>query len=165
MIDWRLIVDKHGRAVWETVCRLLGNQADAGDCFRETFISALAVSKEQYIRNFSALLARLATSQAIERLRERYRHSNLREEAVDLIVVPNLGPGPIEEVQVQELTGRLRKALSQLSPQEAQVFCMHFLNDISCRQIAKELDLQTNTVEALLHRARRKVQDFLEVTR
>lgn len=164
VIDWRLIVDKHGRAVWETAYRLLGNQADAADCFQETFISALEVSKQQRVRSFSALLVRIATSRAIDQLRERYRHSKLREEAVDLILVPSRGPGPIEQVQVQELTGRLRKALSQLGPQEAQVFCMHCLNDMSYRQIAKGLSLQTSTVGVLLHRARRKLQDFLEVT-
>ncbi len=65
VIDWQMIVKKHGPAVWQTAYRLLGNNTDAADCFQETFVSALEVSRRQRVRNFSALLVRLATTRAI----------------------------------------------------------------------------------------------------
>ena len=69
VIDWQKIIKKHGPSVWKTAYRLLGDCTDAADCFQETFICALEVSRRQHVRNFSALLARLATSRAIDRLR------------------------------------------------------------------------------------------------
>ena len=71
VIDWQGIVKKHGPLIWQTAYRLLGNHADAADCFQETFVSALQFSRRQRVRNFSALLAWLATARAIDRLRQR----------------------------------------------------------------------------------------------
>jgi len=31
--DWQLIVNEQGPLVWQTAYRLLGNEADAADCF------------------------------------------------------------------------------------------------------------------------------------
>jgi len=141
VIDWQIIIEKHGPAVWQTAYRLLGNRIDAADCFQETFICALEISQRQRIRSFSALLTRLATTRAIDRLRRRFRRSHY--EAVST-VVPSTNPGPVQMAQQQELIARLRESLTQLPPQEAQVFCMRYLNDMSYRQIAKALDIKTN---------------------
>ncbi|MBA7711503.1 hypothetical protein ES703_120469 [subsurface metagenome] len=65
MIDWQMVVKKHGPAVWQTAYRLLGNHADTADCFQETFICALELSRRQRVRSFPALLVRSATTRAI----------------------------------------------------------------------------------------------------
>jgi len=164
MIDWQSIINKHGQSVWQTGYRLLGNHTDAADCFQETFISALEVSKRQRVRNFSALLASLATSRAIDQLRRRFRKSRFCANTADLGAVPSSNPGPAQQLQTQELAVKLRKALTQLPQQEAEVFCLRFLNDMSYRQIAKELGIKSKTAGVLLHRARMKLRDFLEVS-
>lgn len=162
VIDWRLIVEKHGPAVWQTAYRLLGNRADAADCFQETFICALKVSRRQRVRSFPALLTRLATVRAIDKLRQRFRRAQVCADAVDLAIVPSGNPGPVQQVQTRELTARLRKSLSQLPPQEAQVFCLRYLNNMSYRQIGKELGIKTNAAGVLLHRARAKLRELLK---
>jgi len=160
--NWQRIVDKYGPVVWQSVYRLLGNHADAADCFEETFICALEVSRRQRVRNFSALLVRLATSRAIDRLRQRFSKAQLYPDAVDLVFVPSSEPWPVEQVQTLELAGQLRKALAGLSPQEAQIFCLRYLSDMSYRQIGKEFGIKTNTAGVLLHRAKTKLREFLE---
>ena len=162
VIDWPLIVKKHGPAVWQTAYRLLGNDADAADCFQETFVCALEVSRREPVRSFSALLARLATARAIDRLRQRFRESQVYTDAVDVAAVSSGNPSPTQQLHTQELAIKLREALAQLPPQEAQVFCLRFLNDMSYRQIAKELGIKTNAAGVLLHRARAKLCDLLE---
>ena len=164
MIDWQSIINKHGPAVWQTAYRLLGNHTDAADCFQETFISALEVSKRQRVRNFSALLVSLATSRAIDELRRRFRKSLFCANTADLAAVPSSNPGPAQQLQTQELAVKLREALAQLPQQEAEVFCLRYLNDMSYRQIAKELGIKPKTAGVLLHRARMKLRDFLEVS-
>ena len=165
MIDWQLIVKKHGPAVWQTAYRLLGNYADAADCFQETFICALELSQRQRVRNFAALLARLATARAIDRLRRRFANPQVCVDAADLAAVPDTSFDPQQQAQTHELAIRLRKALSQLPPQEAQVFCLRHLNDMSYRQIAKELGIKKNTAGVMLHRAKKKLRDLLEVSK
>ncbi len=161
VIDWQIIIEKHGPAVWQTAYRLLGNRTDAADCFQETFICALELSRRQRIRSFSALLTRLATTRAIDRLRRRFRRSHC--EAVST-AVPSTNPGPAQMAQQKELIARLRESLTQLPPQEAQVFCLRYLNDMSYRQIAKALDIKTNAAGVLLHRARAKLRQSFELS-
>jgi len=159
VIDWQLIVNRHGPAVWQTAYKLVGNAADAADCFQETFVSALEVSRRQRVRSFSALLVRLATARAIDRLRQRSRQLRL---STDAGVVASNNPGPFQEVQRRELAGKLREALGRLPPQEAEVFCLRYLSDMSYRQIGKELGIKTNTAGVMLHRAKTKLRELME---
>ena len=68
-------------------------------------------------------------------------------------------------VQQQELLDRLRGLLIKLPLPEAQVFCMRYLNDMSYRQIAKELGIKTNAAGVLLHRARAKLRKSFDISK
>ena len=163
MIDWQVIIEEHGPAVWQTAYRLLGNRADAADCFQETFVSALQFSRRRRVRNFSALLKRLATARAIDRLRRRFRRANLCSALADAPDAPSTNPGPVQAAQQKELTDGLRESLSKLAPREAEAFCLRYLNDMSYRQIADELGVTTNAAGVLLHRARAKLRESFEL--
>jgi len=163
VIDWQVIVKKHGPVVWQTAYRLVGNHTDAADCFGETFVCAFEVSQRQHVRSFPALLVRLATSRAIDRLRQRFARSRLSVDAVDVVTLPGNGQGPVQQAQAHELAAKLRKALAQLPPKEAEVFCLRYLSDMSYRQIGKELGIRANTAGVLLHRARVKLRDIIEL--
>jgi len=165
VVDWQIIIEKHGLAVWQTAYKLLGNSTDAADCFQETFVSALELSRRQRIRSFSTLLVRLATTRAIDQLRRRFRRSQCNAASTELSAVPSANPGPVQMAQQRELIGRLRMALTQLPPAEAKVFCLRYLNDMSYRQIAKALDIKTNAAGVLLHRARAKLQKSFELSK
>ncbi len=164
VIDWQIIIEKHGPAVWQTVYRLLGNNDDAADCFQDTFVCALEISQHQRVRNFSGLLTRLATTRAIDQLRRRFRQSHCNAVSADWDAVPSTSPGPAQMAQQQELAVRLRESLTQLPPQEAQAFCMRYLNDMSYRQIAKALGIKINAAGVLLHRARAKLRQSFELS-
>ncbi|MFB0524956.1 MAG: RNA polymerase sigma factor [Phycisphaerae bacterium] len=162
VIDWQVLVKKYGPMVWQTAYRLLANYTDTADCFQETFASALEFSRRQHVRNFSALLARLATARAIDRLRQRIRELRISTDSADFATMPSVHPEPFQQIQADELVIGLREALSQLPTQEAQVFCLRYLNNMSYRRIAKELGIKTSTAGVLLHRARTKLRELLE---
>ena len=160
-VDWRLMVDKHGPAVWRTAYRLLGNDADAADCFQETFICALELSRRCRVHEPSALLVRVATSRAINRLRQRTRQSRNTAGSPNLADLAAENPGPVQQAQCRELAEKLRQAVGRLPAQEAEVFCLRYLNDMSYRQIAKQLGIKANAAGVLLHRARLKLREVL----
>ena len=162
VIDWQIIIEKHGAIVWKTAYRLLGNYTDTSDCFQETFISALKVSSNQKIKNFPALLSRLATTRAIDMLRMRFRQEANNSTIDCSQTIANDYSDPLNCIQNQELATKLQKALAQLSIPEAQVFCLRYLNDMSYHRIAKELDIKTNAVGVLLHRAKEKLRRTFE---
>lgn len=160
-IDWQVIVKRHGPIVWRTAYRLLGNHADAADCFQETFVCALQLCQRQPVRNFAALLARLATARAIDQLRHRLRQAHTRADLNDRVAVPSGNPDPSQHLQTQELAARLRWAMAQLPEQEAQAFCLRYLNGMSYRLIAKQLGIKANAAGVSLHRARAKLRELL----
>jgi RNA polymerase sigma-70 factor (ECF subfamily) len=164
VIDWQLIIKEHGSVVWQTAYRLLGNDADAADCFQETFVSALKFCRRKQVRNFQALLTRLATARAIDQLRWRFRRSRSETVPADWTDLQSTNPCPAEQVQYKELADGLRISLSKLPPQEAQAFCLRYLNDMSYRQIANELGIKANAAGVLLHRARAKLRESFELS-
>ena len=162
VLDWQVVVEKYGPIVWQTSYRLLGNHADTADCFQETFVSAMEVSRRQRVRNVPGLLLRLATARAIDRLRRRSRRPHCNGDISDLATLPSANPDPVQQAEQRELADRLRDAMAQLAPQEAQAFCLRYFNDMSYRQIARQLGIKTNATGVLLHRAKARLRQYLD---
>ena len=70
MTDWQAIVRDHGPAVWRTAHRLLGNRADAEECFQETFADAVEYTRRK-IQPVAAWRARMGTAEARQHYRRR----------------------------------------------------------------------------------------------
>lgn len=160
MQNWQSIVEKHGPMVWKIAYRLLADYQDTQDCFQETFVAALELSRNEPVRNFRALLARIANARAIDRLRKRYQCG--QNSSVDIDTFASDKPGPDEQMHSIELAQQLRQALAQVPQQEAQIFCLRFLNDLSYRQIAKTTGLNSNAVGVMLHRTKQQLREILE---
>jgi RNA polymerase sigma-70 factor (ECF subfamily) len=161
MTEWSQIVRQYGPMVWRTAHRLLNNEADASDCFQRAFISALELERAQLIRNWRAVLKRLATARAVECLRRRRRESGRREDCQDRLIIDRKTVGPVQAAEAGELAGRLREAVAMPDDQQAQVFCLACLEDLSYQDIAGQLGITVNHVGVLLHRARANLQERL----
>jgi RNA polymerase sigma-70 factor (ECF subfamily) len=104
------------------------------------------------------LLVRLATTRAIDRLRQngrRRRTDACNEEPIAY------NADPIDALETQDLADRLREAIAGLPPQEAQVFCLRHLGELSYRQIARELQIGVGAVGVSLHRAKARLRESL----
>jgi len=161
MIDWDGIVAEHGPMVWRTAYRLLGCAEDTQDCTQDAFLSALRLSRRQRVKNWPALLRHLAMARALDRLRKRIRRDRVNDEPTKVDGHADLGPSPVEQAEADELSSRLREALAQLPPRQAEVFALRFLDDLSYRAIGKALGIKTNAVGVLLHDARVRLRELL----
>jgi len=162
MTDWDDLVCREGPAVWRTAYRLVGNQADADECFQESFLTAFELSQRQPVRDWSALLQRLATTRAIDRVRNRLRRRR-HEERADVASAAGSEHDPADRIENKELVEALRWAVAQLPDRQAEVFCLHEFADWNFEQIAKQLGTTTNAASVLLHRARQKLQELLKM--
>src|SRR6516225_4843554 len=114
MIDWASILAAHGSTVWGTVYRLLDHDADALDCYQETFLAAFQLPEPEDIADWSSFLVSLATRRAIDRLRRRYR-SGGRCVPIDAIPEPaSEAENPLQQAQANELMNRVRRTLAAL---------------------------------------------------
>lgn len=161
MNDWKSIVEQYGGLVWATACRLLGNGADASDCFQETFLEAVKIACKEPVRDWSALLRHLATARALDLLRVRCRQRGRTVAMADSGDVAGREADPGEEAEAAELAQRLRVALAKLPVQQAEIFCLNCLDALSYREIGERLNVTTNAVGVLLHRARQRLRELL----
>src|SRR4051812_38728085 len=116
MINWEAIAREHGPLVWRTARRIVGsNEADAADCYQETFLAALALARRnEPVRNWPGLLQRIATARALNILRTRRRNNARMVPDFHLDDASGSGATPGEAAQSDELMERLREALARL---------------------------------------------------
>jgi RNA polymerase sigma-70 factor (ECF subfamily) len=160
MLDWSELVDREGSAVWRTAYRIVGDSADAEECFQEVFLDALRLSRRQNVVHWRAMLQRLATRRAIDILRERRRRSRYAL-AGHLNRLPAADPLPGDPLERAETGERLRWALASIPERQAEVFCLHVLEGWSYLEIGSHLNVPVATVGVWLHRARTQLRERL----
>jgi RNA polymerase sigma-70 factor (ECF subfamily) len=160
--DWDSILRRDGPAVWRTAWRVLGRASEADECFQETFVAALEfVRQGKAVQHWRALLQRIATTRAIDRLRRRVTQRN-REAFLDHTDDhPSPARLPHEQLESKELAMRLRCALARLPDGQAEAFCLFHLEDWSYREIAESLSISTDLVGVWLQRAKAKLRELL----
>ncbi|HWB08076.1 MAG TPA: sigma-70 family RNA polymerase sigma factor [Pirellulales bacterium] len=150
--DFNTLVDSHGRAVYAAAWRILGHQADTQDVVQEVFLEAFQRFADERIEHWPALLRRLATYRALDRLRQRRPMTPLEGWAV-----ADPGEEPWAVAAERELAERLREAVAQLPQREASVFCLSSFDGLSNSQIAEVLQISSGAVAVALHKARGKL--------
>jgi RNA polymerase sigma-70 factor (ECF subfamily) len=160
--DWQRIVRDYSPAIWKTAYRLVNNREDAADCVQETFLSAMRQGNSKPVVHWGAFLHRIATARSLDCLRHRYRTSVRREPVPpDWNCLPDVRPGPQQQAQVSELVQKLLQALVELPRLQAEAFCLRYLADLEYREIAESLEINPNSVGALLHRTRESLRQML----
>ncbi|MFO0935881.1 MAG: sigma-70 family RNA polymerase sigma factor [Gemmataceae bacterium] len=160
MTDWSAMIRNYGPLVWRTAYRLLTHEADAADCFQQTFLDAVQLERSKTVSHWPAALIRIATTRALDRLRERYRTSarweSLSENHADRRIDEVIG-----HAMAEEITDHLRFALTVIDPQQAAVFSLIVLEGCSYEVAASEMKMTTNHVGVLLNRAKAALREKL----
>jgi RNA polymerase sigma-70 factor (ECF subfamily) len=162
LTDWEEVVRDYSPAIWKTAYRLVGNRDDAADCVQETFLSAMRHGNSQPVAHWGAFLHRIATARALDSLRKRYQMSAHREPVpADWASLPDFRPDPHKLAEGSELVQKLLHALTELPKLQAEAFCLRYLAELEYREIAESLEINPNSVGALLHRTRESLRRML----
>ncbi len=161
MTDLNAIIAAHSEAVWRTAFRLLNNHEDALDCYQETFLAALRLSRGDEVRHWRTMLVRIATRRATDRLRDRYRVEQAawsvhKRDAARVPVEP-----PDARAEAVELHEQVRRALATLPPQQAEAFWLRHLENLTPAEVAESLSLDAGHVRVLVHRAAASLRTIL----
>ncbi|WP_196137550.1 RNA polymerase sigma factor [Aliikangiella sp. G2MR2-5] len=160
------LANQYGRQVFQTAFRLLGDSHLAEDITQEVFLKLFKKTPEAFdkILNWPAYLKSMASSSAIDQLR---RHKRLSEQPLEPgeNQTSSLGnqeaKDPFGHLATQRDLASFRKALTALTAQDAQVFCLRHVEEMSYREIADLLDISTSLVGVTLHRAQQKLSQLL----
>jgi RNA polymerase sigma-70 factor (ECF subfamily) len=155
ILDWDGIIERHAERVFRVALRILGSVQDAEDVSQDVFTEVFRSHKSGPIQSWTGLFVRLATLRSIDRLRRVRSAVELREG--DRMSHTE----PFEEVAAGELAQWLRKAVVQLSDQQATVFAMFYYEQLSLDEISVALDISPESVSTTLYKARQHLKTQL----
>jgi len=135
------------------VRRRLPGREDAEDMVHDAFVR-LAASGPRDLKNPPAFLQRIVRNLLIDRSRRRAARP-LHLPATPDTDLPVL-PDQSYAIEADDVKRQYRRAVDALPPRTRQVFLLHRVEELSYRDIARQLEISVRTVEwhvaqALLH--------------
>jgi RNA polymerase sigma factor (sigma-70 family) len=156
------IFERHQGAVYRAAYRITGNPMDAEDVLQTVFIRLLRRQDEVDLSaSASSYLHRAAINAALDLMRARKRASTAAIDDHADRLVDESAPSPDRRSVNLDLARRLREALAQLSPRQAEIFAMRYLEGLGNHEIAELTGASQTSIAVILHRARRRLQKEL----
>lgn len=153
---------EHHGAVYRAAYRITGNAMDAEDVLQTVFIRLLRREEQPDLsESAGSYLHRAAVNAALDLMRRRKRSRRVDLEEVGDDLVDTTDPGPERTQGSRELKTRLREAMSRLSPRQAEIFTLRYLEGMGNLEIAKMIGASQTSIAVLLHRARHRLQKEL----
>jgi RNA polymerase sigma factor (sigma-70 family) len=161
-----LLIDRHRPRVTRLARALLSDAQEAEDVTQEALLRAyLGLAELRKRESFGSWVCGIAVNLAKMRLR------GARPSAADLsggtavsagmLMAPD--PTPEQAAEARELLALVRTAIEFLPKREREVVLMHYLDGLTCQEIAALLGERTGAVRVRLHRARRRLRTHLHI--
>jgi RNA polymerase sigma-70 factor, ECF subfamily len=160
-----VLVERYQRRVVGVALAVSHNKDDALELAQETFVRAFQnLSKFESRSSFSTWLYRIAANISIDFRRREGRHVVLRgdEAEIELGRVPSQQEDAFRAVHRSELSGRIREALDQLTPEHRAVILLREVEGLSYDEISETLEVPRGTVMSRLHYARGRLRGLLK---
>jgi RNA polymerase sigma-70 factor, ECF subfamily len=148
--------------LYGTLYYLVGNAEDARDALQETFIKCWRHRHEvPGVQSLKAWLFRIAlnTGRDVRGTAWR-RHRRALGESEAVLESP--GESHQDDVERREQLARVRQALTQLRPQEQEVFLLRENGQLTYEQIAEATHLPIGTIKTRMRLALRRLREALE---
>jgi RNA polymerase sigma factor (sigma-70 family) len=140
-VNWNQTVHQHGEMLLRVAYRLLHDSADAEDVAQEVLLEAFRKQQATGAAPHPALLRRMATLRAVDRLRRRKPLETLEEHAC-----AGRGVLPDEAAERAEQAAQIRLEISRLPPREAECFVLRYVEGLSNSEIVELIGASPSTV-------------------
>jgi len=162
------LMDTYFEKVYSRMLKMTGQPGDAEDLAMEAFNKAFS-KLDQYTPDFafSTWLYRIAKNNCIDHLRRNRKDNdnmvNQHEAEGDITAheLANQLPSPEQLLINQQETHLLREIVETLHPKYKDIIKLHYFNELSCDEIAQQLELPEGTVKVRLFRARELLYNIM----
>ncbi len=159
-LAFRVLVERHSRAVFRLAFRMTGNEQDAEDMLQETFLRAFKqLHRFDGRASFGTWLYRIAANCSLDLIRAR-RVRREQQPGPDATASPE--PSPERVTRGKQLAGLLDQALDQLSEAERTAFVLRHFEGCTIEEIAKVLGVRNSAAKQSVFRAVQKLRCALE---
>jgi len=169
---YRVLVERHGRALFRLAYRMTGNEQDAEDVVQESFLRAYRqLSKFDERASFGTWLYRIVANCSLDLVRSHKRRSERQPlagclesaEAEDAMLnLPSSDPTPERAALSGEVRERLQEAMNELSATERTAFVLRHFEGMAIEEVSRVLDCQPGAAKHSVFRAVRKLRRALE---
>jgi RNA polymerase sigma-70 factor (ECF subfamily) len=162
------LMDEYFEKVYSRMLKMTSQPGDAEDLTMEAFNKAFS-KLEQYTPDFafSTWLYRIAKNNCIDYLRRNKKDNdtmvNQQEAGVGIAAheLANQLPSPEQLMIIRQETSLLREVVDTLHPKYKDIIKLHYFKELSCEEIAHQLDLPEGTVKVRLFRGRELLYNIM----
>ena len=165
---FRVLVERHSRALFRLAYRMTGNEHDAEDLVQESFLRAYKqLVKFNERAAFGTWLHRICVNCSLDMIRARKTRREIQNKIEDertgnwLEQVAAPGPSPERLMQSSQVTELLEPALNALTENERAAFVLRHYEGSNIEEIAQALGVETSAAKHSVYRAVQKLRRSL----
>jgi RNA polymerase sigma-70 factor (ECF subfamily) len=168
---FRELVERHQRAVINTIHRAIGDAWEAEDLAQRVFLQVYRSAKRyRPTAKFTTWLFTITRNTILNEHRRRSRHAAESLEALQDPTNPEKAgwqapdttmSDPAQEVAENELKEKIMEAIQELPEAQRTAVILCRYEGLSYEEIAKVLDCTVSATKSLLHRARLTLKEKL----
>jgi RNA polymerase sigma factor (sigma-70 family) len=154
-----------------SVClRYVKSQEDAKDLCQEVFIEVFrSIGDFRQEAKLSTWIHRIATTKSLEMIRYKERNKracfftavgDLEEDRA--MAMSDSAANPGQQLEQKERAKIIAENIERLSGQQRRAFVLHKMEGKSHKEISQIMDTSISAIESLLHRAKKKLQIYLQ---
>jgi RNA polymerase sigma-70 factor (ECF subfamily) len=159
---FRSVIEKYQRQLYAMVGRIMLCHEDTDDVLQETFLRAYrSLGRYDSSQPLYPWLRRIALNVALSKRKTALRHAGVPLENVMELHSDTNAENPLQRLERDELSSRLRIALEALPADQRVVLQLRVYEQLSYQEIAESLGIRVGTVMSRLSRARDKLRRLL----
>jgi len=158
------LYDRHSRALYSLILRILGDEGEAEDVLQEVFVQAFRQAGRYDASRgaVAAWLLMMARSRAIDRLRTRRTRVEGRTGEVQVLNdLPDAQPDAASVIIGEEQTRLVRHALAELPLVQRVAIELAYYEGLSHTEIAERLEQPLGTIKTRIRLGLLKLRDEL----
>jgi len=156
--EFEALFRAHYQMVYRTAYRVTGSTEDAEDVLQTLFLRILHRGSPDLEKNPNGYLYRAAVNLSLNVVKSRRRH--VLTDDLDSLESPAAATPKAED----EMSRRLSRALSKLSPRAVELLVLRYEHDYSDAEIAKMLGKSRGAIALTLFRARAHLKKLLRAS-
>jgi RNA polymerase sigma factor (sigma-70 family) len=158
------LVKRHQRFVFTLAMRFVKTREDAEEVAQDCFIKAYrSLTSFQGNSKFSTWLYSIVYTTAMTFLRKKRVDTDSIDDANTYIQIENqVSAFDVNNAENRSRSFYVDQAIGQLLPDDAAIITLFYKGEQSLDEIAKAMNMETNTVKVKLFRARQRLKERLE---
>ena len=169
-VAFQKVTEAYQEQVLGVCLRYVKSQEDAKDLCQEVFIEVFrSIGNFRQEAKLSTWIYRIAMTKSLEMIRykERKKRASFFTAVGDLEEDRAMGmsdnaANPGQQLEQKERAKIIAENIERLSKQQRQAFILHKVEGRSHKEISQIMDTSISAIESLLHRAKKKLQIYLQ---